>query len=128
MKNLFLMGGPITMSILSLLFVVMIAWIVYHLIVAMNTMHENREKALRKIEYGKSIGLFAMVMGIFAQLLGFFQAFTAIEKAGDISPAMIYGGLKVSMISTLYGILIYLISIALWFVATCIIERKKEKH
>jgi hypothetical protein len=32
----------------------------------------NREKALRKIEYGKSIGLFAMVMGIFAQLLGFF--------------------------------------------------------
>jgi hypothetical protein len=41
---------------------------------------------------------------------------------------MVYGGLKTSMISTLYGILIYLLSIALWFVATGIIERKQEKH
>ena len=126
MKNLFLMGGPLFMSILTMLFVIMTAWIIYHLIVVYNSKQTNLENALRKIGYGKSIGLFAMVTGIFAQLLGLYEAFSAIEKAGDISPALVYGGIKISMISTLYGIFIYLFSLILWFVASIIIERKLQ--
>ena len=83
---------------------------------------------MRRIGYGKSIGLFAMITGILGQLIGFYQAFSAIEKAGDISPSLVYGGIKVSMISTLYGISIYLISLMIWFSASVIIERKLEKE
>ena len=43
------------------------------------------------------------------------MAFTAIEAAMDISPAIMAGGLKVSLISTLTGLIIYLISIVIWF-------------
>lgn len=125
MKDLFFKGGPLFMSILTLLLIILCAWIIYHLFVYFKIKQLNTDKCLRLIKYGKSIGLFALITGIFAQLIGFYQAFSAIEKANDISPAMVYGGIKISMITTLYGILIYLLSIVLWFVASLIIERKQ---
>lgn len=126
MKDLFFMGGTLFMSILSILLVVMIAWILYHFIAAYKSKPLNLEMLLRRMGYGKSIGLFAMITGIFGQLIGFYEAFSVIELAGDISPAMVYGGIRVSMITTLYGISIYLISLILWFAASLIIESRME--
>jgi hypothetical protein len=37
MKNLFFMGGTLFMSILTILFVIMIAWFLYHFIAAYNS-------------------------------------------------------------------------------------------
>lgn len=125
MKDLFFMGGLLSMSILTLLLIILCAWIIYHLFVYFKVKQLNKDKYLRLIKYGKSIGLFALITGIFAQLIGFYQAFSAIEKASDISPTMVYEGIKISMISTLFGILIYLFSIMLWFVASYIIERNE---
>lgn len=127
MKNLFFMGGPLFMSILTILLVIMIAWFLYHFIAVYNSKQLSLEIVLRRIGYGKSIGLFAMITGIFGQLIGFYHAFSAIEDAGDISPALVYGGIKVSMITTLYGISIYLISLIIWFSSSVIIERILEK-
>ncbi len=118
------MGGPLFMGILTFLLVVMTVWIVYHTIKGYTSQQVQQEKALRQLKYGKSIGLFAMVTGIFGQLIGFYEAFTAIEQAGDISPALVYGGIKVSMITTLYGITIYLFSLLLWFIASQLVERR----
>jgi biopolymer transport protein ExbB/TolQ len=105
----------------------MIAWFLYHFIAVFNSKKSSLEAVLRRIGYGKSIGLFAMITGILGQLIGFYQAFSAIENAGDISPALVYGGIKVSMITTLYGISIYLISLMIWFSFSVIIERILEK-
>ncbi len=127
MKNLFFMGGTLFMSILTILLVIMITWILYHFIAGYNSKESNLEIVRRRMGYGKSIGLFAMITGIFGQLIGFYEAFSAIENAGDISPGLVYGGIKVSMITTLYGISIYLISLMLWFAASIFIERKLEK-
>jgi biopolymer transport protein ExbB/TolQ len=122
------MGGPLFMSILSILFFAMAAWYIYHMILIFNPKQVSAETALRRIGYGKSIGLFALITGILGQLIGLYDAFSAIEKAGDISPAMVYGGLKVSMITTLYGITIYLISIIIWGLASILAERLLEKQ
>ena len=62
--------------------------------------------------------------GILGQLIGLYSAFSAIERAMDISPAIMMGGLKVSMITTLYGILIYLTAILIWFVLDLLASRK----
>jgi len=121
------MGGTLFMSILTILLVIMITWILYHFIAGYNSKESNLEIVRRRMGYGKSIGLFAMITGIFGQLIGFYEAFSAIENAGDISPGLVYGGIKVSMITTLYGISIYLISLMLWFAASIFIERKLEK-
>ena len=121
------MGGPLFMGILSILFVIMIAWYLYHFIAPYYSRHLSPETVLRRISYGKSIGLFAMITGILGQLIGLYEAFTYIELAGDISPAMVYGGIKVSMITTLTGITIYLVSLLIWFLASVVIERKLGK-
>jgi hypothetical protein len=127
MKNLFFMGGPLFMSILTILLVIMITWVFYHFTSVFNSKQLNQEVVLRRMGYTKSIGLFAMITGIFGQLIGFYEAFSAIENAGDISPGLVYGGIKVSMITTLYGIFIYLLSLLLWFAASIIIERNLER-
>lgn len=112
------------MSILSILLIVVVVWIIYHFIKYAGSSAHNKEEALRKIKYGRSIGLFALITGILGQLIGLFMAFATIEKIGDISPPIMMGGIKVSMIPTLYGISIYLISLLLWFVTSIIIEKK----
>ena len=59
----------------------------------------------------KEIGITAFVVSILWTLLGLYQAFGAIMRAPDISPIVIFGGLRVSLISTIYGMVIYLISL-----------------
>jgi biopolymer transport protein ExbB/TolQ len=106
MIELFQMGGPLFMGILTLQFLgVLFATFKY----ASSVVKTDSDHDLIK-----SIGLFAMVTGIFGQLIGLFDAFKAIEMMGSVSPALLMGGLKVSLISTLYGVFIYLISIAIW--------------
>ena len=59
-------------------------------------------------------GSLALFTGILGQAIGMFQAFGAIEQAGDISPALIAGGFKVSLITTLYGAFIFIFSLLAW--------------
>ena len=61
------------------------------------------------------LGLFSFFMGILGQAIGLFDAMKAIEMMGAVSPAMLAGGLRVSMIVSIYGLLILLGSSILWF-------------
>lgn len=61
----------------------------------------------------KEIGLLALLTGIFYQILGMFQAFNVLRIAGDISPSLLAGGLKVSFISLIYALLIYAASLVI---------------
>jgi biopolymer transport protein ExbB/TolQ len=76
----------------------------------------NVSETRRQLSYVKSLGVLAFVVGLFAQLLGLFSAFTAIEEMGRISPAMLAGGLKVSMITTIYGAIILIICLLSWMI------------
>jgi biopolymer transport protein ExbB/TolQ len=115
MKDLFYMGGPLFMGILTTLFVIMLAITVYYVISIASGKAASMKSFRHKLTYLKSVGLFTMITGILGQLIGLFSAFVAMEQAMDISPAILAGGLKVSMITTLYGVGIYLLSILIWF-------------
>jgi biopolymer transport protein ExbB/TolQ len=115
MANLFHMGGPLFMGILTFLLVVMLAVSVYFFVAISSGKANDKENFIHRLGYVKSIGLFTMITGILGQLIGLLSAFKAIEEVGDISPALLAGGLKVSMITTLYGVFIYLLSIIIWF-------------
>lgn len=115
MANLFYMGGPLFMGILTSLLVVMLAVSVYFLISISSGKANEKPNFRHQLTYVKSVGLFTMITGILGQLIGLMSAFKAIEQANDISPGILAGGLKVSLITTLYGIFIYLFSILIWF-------------
>ena len=61
----------------------------------------------------KEIGLGALVVSIFSTMLGLLQMLQAIQIAGDISPAVLAGGFKVTMITTFYGLIVYFISLVI---------------
>lgn len=61
----------------------------------------------------KEIGLIALVTAIIYNLIGISQACTAIMEAGDVSPMLIYGGIKCSNVCMIYGLAIYLVSLVI---------------
>jgi hypothetical protein len=132
MKSLFFAGGLAFMSILTLLLIATIVWIIYHFIVAYHSNEINIEKELRMIGYGKTIGLFSMIVGITGQMNGLYGMFSAIADVTSlgeaIKPELVFEGIRVTMICTLYGILIYLFSLLLCLVASVLIERKKANQ
>ena len=114
MIDLFNMGGPF-MAILTLLLLIILAMAVYKAVQISNGNIKYATSFRHRLTYIKSLGVFTLVMGVLGQLLGLYQAFSVISQAGDVSPAILAGGLKVSMITTLYGVIIFLLSWLIWF-------------
>jgi biopolymer transport protein ExbB/TolQ len=127
MANLFYMGGPLFMGILTTLLVVLLAVSIYFFLNIASGKAYEKKNFIHQLTYIKSVGLFTMITGILGQLIGLLEAFKAIEQVGDISPAILAGGLKVSMITTLYGIFIYLFSILIWFLLDLWYNKKEGK-
>ena len=59
----------------------------------------------------KEIGLGALVVGIFWSLRGLSQMLGVLQMFGDTPFSVICGGLKVTLISTCYGLIVYFISL-----------------
>ena len=58
------------------------------------------------------IGFFIAVapsLGFLGTVVGMVQAFDDIEKAGDISPTIVAGGMKVALITTVTGLIVAII-------------------
>ena len=114
MFKLFIQGGPVFMTILTVLLVAIFfaAW-----------------KAPRWI---KEIGSFALVFGFLTLLIGLYQMFVVLQQVamdiGEgvtgvfdlISPGVLFGGLKIALIPVFYGIIIYLISLVV-----CLIKKPR---
>jgi biopolymer transport protein ExbB len=65
------------------------------------------------LEKGMSwIALFialAPMLGFLGTVVGMIQAFDAIEAAGDISPSLVAGGIKVALLTTVFGLVVAMI-------------------
>ena len=108
MLELFIMGGPLFMGILTLIFIAMIASVIRYV--------SATEQTQEKLDLIKGCGQLAMITGVLGQLIGLFDALKSIEKVGQIAPGILAGGLKVSSITTMYGLFIYVITLIIWIV------------
>ena len=57
----------------------------------------------------REIGIGALVFAIYGTLLGILQVLDALQAFGDVGLAVICGGLKVTLIPTFYGLIVYFI-------------------
>lgn len=124
MKNLFYEGGPLFMGTLTIILIAMVAWAVYHFLPVMLNKETEISKTRARLKHIRTIGSFALIFGILGQLIGLYQAFGAIEQMGGVSSSMLMSGLKVSMITTFYGIIIFMISLILWIIMDYITTQK----
>lgn len=110
--QLFMEGGIQFMSLVSLLGLAMIFFMVRSYIQVFVKNSTN----VRGINYILMFGSLSFIIGLLGQAVGMIAAFEAIYQAKDISPGLIAGGIRVSMIAPVYGMLIFIISIPLWMV------------
>jgi biopolymer transport protein ExbB len=66
----------------------------------------NLERGLIWISLFISI---APMLGFFGTVVGMVGAFDAIEAAGDISPSLVAGGIKVALLTTLAGLIVAMV-------------------
>ncbi len=95
-------GGPLFMYTTLL---VLIAVIV--LLVKAFRNRENNEKTIVLI---KHLSLFVLVWGFLGQMIGLIGAFDAIQVQGNVAPAVLAGGIKVAILSPLFGMVVFLIA------------------
>ena len=115
-------GGPECMVILLL---INLAIIGMTLSVGTGLTSETDLKKLKnRIGIVLQLGLFALIAGVFFQCIALFQIFSIVEEIGEVAPALLAGGVKYSMITTLYGFLICGFAVVIWFVLQQIWVRK----
>lgn len=51
----------------------------------------------------------APMLGFMGTVIGMIEAFDAIEAAGDISPSLVAGGIKVALLTTVFGLIVAMI-------------------
>lgn len=106
MFDLFVMGGPLFMGIITLGLVAVVVTVIRSIAL------RNKQGFQSSLSLIKQAGLFSAVMGFLGQMIGLYNAFKAIEEMGNVSQAMLMGGLKVSSITTIYGLIVFGIALA----------------
>lgn len=95
-------GGPLFMYTTLTLLIIILALLIRGFLKP-----TARKKTITLVS---SISLFVLVWGFLGQMIGLIGAFDAIEAAGDISPSILAGGLKIAILSPLFGMFVFLIA------------------
>ncbi|MBC8377002.1 MAG: hypothetical protein H8E26_13230 [FCB group bacterium] len=61
------------------------------------------------------LGVSSMALGVIGQLLGIYAALGAIIVATDISPAIVLEGFRIASVSTVFGTVLFLVTMLIWF-------------
>ncbi|MEM7551913.1 MAG: MotA/TolQ/ExbB proton channel family protein [Bacteroidota bacterium] len=102
-------GGPITMVPLTMVLIVLVFQVCYLSLRVKGRSSFVGSIALKPIHI-RYTGFIALSIGMMGQIMGLYGAFIYIEEQGTIEPNMLYDGFKVSSISMVFGLLLFLIS------------------
>ena len=124
MIELFVMGGPLFMGLITLILMAGITMTIFTF-VRLKSTGEFTVQHLSMPDLIRHIGILALVVGFLGQMIGLFSAFQAIEQVGTVSPALLAGGLKVSSITTIYGIISFCICYLAYFGLNVLVKENK---
>ena len=104
--NRFMEGGALFMSLVLICLLISIYFTVKSLL-NIKTNIEISKKMLKHISDSGTLGLALGVMGAF---LGLITAFDVLEASGEAEPSIVAGGLKVALLSPLFGLFTFSVS------------------
>lgn len=114
-------GGAFAMTLIVICFLIMFFLIVMAFL-KLKAPHAIFGKSLKLIN---QIALIALVVGLFNQWLGLIQVFDAFESLNDIEPIAFASGLKITLLSPIFGGFVFLIGRIMTFVLTWV-RREKQ--
>tara|TARA_B100000929_G_scaffold189197_1_gene149870 strand:- start:855 stop:1268 length:414 start_codon:yes stop_codon:yes gene_type:complete len=104
--NRFLEGGALFMSLILICLLLSIYFIVKS-ILNIKTNTDISKKMLKHINDSGTLGL---ALGFFSAFLGLITGFDALEATGEADPSIVAGGLKVALLSPLFGLFTFSVS------------------
>lgn len=108
MYQLHLEGGMPFMAPLSFIFLIIIVLIVFSVLSAI----QKKEINGKIVESIRQLGGLALAWGTFGTIIGLYFAFKALSEMKETLPLnVIMGGLKVGLITIIYGLIIFMISL-----------------
>lgn len=117
------MGGPFMhwITIFGLLALAISAWKIFEIV----TKKQTDFKLLQLIKMSASL---AIATGFLSQVVGIVQALEAIKAAADVSPEIVMGGAIVSFYAPVWGLMVFIFAILLYYVIKEIIKAKMPKN
>ncbi len=98
--NRFLEGGALFMSLILICLLLSI----YFMVKSFLTINTNKETSKRMLKHIGDSGTLGLALGVLGALIGLITAFDVIEATGGAAPSIIAGGLKVAILSPLFGL------------------------
>lgn len=103
--NRFQEGGPLGMTLVLVCLLLSILAIS----LAARNLNRNSEAYNKYKSLANQAALLGLVIGLFNAILGLVGIFDAVEAMGDASPSLVAGGLKVALLSPLFGFLTFIL-------------------
>lgn len=113
LKQNFMDGGPGFMTLHYLMWILVISFTVIAIKSIRNKNYKKLEKLNTTILF---IGGFGLLFSLFYRTMGMYSAFSVLETTSDISPTLVAGGLKSSLVAPLYSLFLFLVTGVIWFV------------
>ena len=104
--NRFLEGGALFMSLI--LFCLLIS--IYFTAKSVLNIKNNIEVSRKMLKHINDTAVLALALGVMSAFIGLISAFDVLEASGGAEPAIIAGGLKIALLSPLFGLFTFCIS------------------
>jgi biopolymer transport protein ExbB/TolQ len=104
--NRFLEGGALFMSLVLICLLISI----YFLVKSLLNIKTNIEISKKMLKHISDSGTLGLALGVTGAFIGLITAFDVLEATGEANPSIIAGGLKVALLSPLFGLFTFSVS------------------
>ena len=104
--NRFMEGGALFMSLILICLLILI----YFTIKSILTLKTNKEISKKMLKHISDSGTLGLALGVMGSFIGLITAFDVLESTGAAEPSILAGGLKVALLSTLFGLFTFSVS------------------
>ena len=104
--NRFMEGGALFMSLV----LVCLLLSIYFLVKSLVNIKTNIEISKKMLKHISDSGTLGLALGVTGAFIGLITAFDVLEATGEANPSIIAGGLKVALLSPLFGLFTFSIS------------------
>ena len=104
--NRFMEGGALFMSLILICLLTSI----YFLVKSLLNIKANIKISKKMLKHISDSGTLGLALGFMGAFLGLITAFDVLEATGEANPSIIAGGLKVALLSPLFGLFTFSVS------------------
>ncbi|WP_406683426.1 MotA/TolQ/ExbB proton channel family protein [Seonamhaeicola sp. MEBiC1930] len=98
-------GGPFFMSLILICLIVALLFLVLGFL----NLKKSPDKSKKMTGLASDSSILGLVFGLMGSIIGMIEAFDAIDALGDVSQGMMAGGLKVALLTTVFGAITFIL-------------------